>query len=269
MIYNKGKFWRVCEILSRNLFPYSASCWRLARNELMGRGLTWNLHSRRNLNRDINDLKFRMQWAGSGGLHDDLETVMMRISLSYDYTSYKYIRSEVSTRASLLVALPAYNVAMYLQVLRLRSLWWCNSKEKTKEQHASRQREKMGGLIFYYIWDTHNIQKRQAGAQAHREKLYYITLFSCSHLFRLHVQENENEKFQMKRMKSFITVKYIIECLMLMQIYQFNLMCFLEKNLSLRLAKNVSCLVYLSLLWNQIKANYYKSVVLTCVELNL
>lgn len=123
----------------------------------------------------------------------------------------------------------------------------------------------MGGLIFYYISDTHNIQKRQAG-EAHREKLYYITLFSCSHLFCLHVQKYK--KFNI----AFITVKYIIECLMRMQIYQLNLMCFLGENLSLAVSECFSSLLCLELTLficcNDRKLRQIKKCRLGCRRLN-
>lgn len=81
----------------------------------------------------------------------------------------------------------------------------------------------MGGLIFYYISDTHNIQKRQTeNKQRGGEELYNITPFSCSHLFCLHIRK----KYKKFNITLFITVKYIIECLMRMQIYQLNLMYF-------------------------------------------
>lgn len=35
----------------------------------------------------------------------------------------------------------------------------------------------MGGLIFYYISDTHNIQKRQAGENTERKIVLHYTVF--------------------------------------------------------------------------------------------
>lgn len=88
-----------------------------------------------------------------------------------------------------------------------------------------REGKKLGGLIFYYISDTHNIQKRQTLARH--------TVKNCITLHRFHVHIYSAYTFanNIKNLISlFITVKYIIECLMRMQIYQLNLMCFLGEN---------------------------------------
>lgn len=89
---------------------------------------------------------------------------------------------------------------------------------------------KMGGLIFYYISDTHNIQKRQAGENTQKKIVLHYTVFMFTFIL---LTRSENILIY------FITVKYIIECLMRMQIYQLNLMCFLGENLSPLIPMNV------------------------------
>lgn len=50
------------------------------------------------------------------------------------------------------IAFRVYDESMNLSVLRLRSLWKCNTEEKRKHNmQANSEEEKIGEIIFYYI----------------------------------------------------------------------------------------------------------------------
>lgn len=104
----------------------------------------------------------------------------MRLHADDDVLMQAIFFNRAATRVPLLVHRYPHLGIMYLCELGL-FVMMMQGEESMKHAETERQ---LGGLIFYYISDTHNIQKRQTEA----EKLYYITLFPCSHLFRLHTR---------------------------------------------------------------------------------